>query len=71
MTVNWTDAALGDLRAIEAHIATHSAQYAASMVDRLFDRSQELERFPRLGAVVPEYDDEALRELFEHPYRLV
>jgi plasmid stabilization system protein ParE len=26
---------------------------------------------PLLGAVVPEYDNEAIREVFEHPYRII
>ena len=41
------------------------------MVERIFARSERLEAHPRLGPVVPEYDDEKLRELFEDPYRIV
>jgi toxin ParE1/3/4 len=41
------------------------------MVERIFARSGQLETHPHLGMVVPEYDDEALRELFEDPYRIV
>ncbi len=31
----------------------------------------QLADFPRLGAEVPEYEDESLRELLEGPYRIV
>ncbi len=71
MNVNWTEAALADLRAIDAYISHHSPQYGRSMVDRIFARSGVLADFPRLGAAVPEYADDALRELFEDPYRIV
>ncbi len=71
MIVHWTEAALSDLRAVEAYIARHSAQYARGMIERIFARSERLVAQPQLGPVVPEYDDEALRELFEDPYRIV
>jgi len=71
MNVHWTEAALSDLRAIEAYISRHSAQYGRGMVERIFDRSEQLADQPRSGAVVPEYEEETLRELFEHPYRII
>ncbi len=71
MTVHWTDAAMADLQSIQAYIARHSVQYAQGMVTRIFIRTDLLSDHPRLGAMVPEYEDETLRELFEHPYRIV
>jgi len=71
MTVNWTEMALADLRGIESHFALRSPQYAQIVIDRIFDKAANLATQPRLGAVVPEYEDESLRELFEHPYRIV
>jgi addiction module RelE/StbE family toxin len=71
MIVNWTEAALDDLRAIEAYIARRSPQYGRKMIEDIFDRTERLADFPQLGGVVPEYEDESLRELLEHPYRIV
>ncbi len=71
MTVRWTEAALADLQAAEAYIARHSQQYARAMVERIFDRSELLASHPRLGPVVPEYEEEILRELFVDPSRIV
>ncbi len=71
MNVHWTESALTDLQAVETYIARHSPRYAGGMVERIFARSGQLEEHPRLGAIVPEYDDETLRELFEDPYRVV
>ena len=71
MNVYWTESALADLQAIEAHIGLHSQQYARSMVERIFARAAQLAAQPRLGPAVPEYEDETVRELLEHPYRIV
>jgi toxin ParE1/3/4 len=71
MNVHWTESALADLEAVEAYISRHSPQYARGMVERIFTSSGQLEDHPRLGMVVPEYEDETIRELFADPYRLV
>jgi toxin ParE1/3/4 len=41
------------------------------MVRRLRREAARLEQFPRLGRVVPEYDDSTIRELIVAPYRLL
>lgn len=71
MTVGWASNARRELRAIHDHIARNSPRYAQGMVDRITRRTKQLAQFSRLGAVVPEYEDEAIRELFEHPYRII
>jgi toxin ParE1/3/4 len=71
MSVRWTESALGDLQAIQTHIALHSAKYARATVERLLNRTAVLEDHPQLGAVVPEYGQESVRELAEWPYRIV
>ncbi len=71
MIVNWTIAALDDLRSIQAYIGRHSKTYANGMVNRIFAKTGLLIEQPYLGAVVAEYGDESLREVSEHPYRIV
>jgi len=41
------------------------------MVQRIIDRTEVLTGSPQIGAVVPEYDAEILREVFESPYRII
>lgn len=67
MNIHWTEAALADLRAAEAYVARHSAQYAASLVERIFARTGQLADQPRLGGMVPEYDEESLRKYLNTP----
>jgi len=71
MSVRWTDAALDDLRDIESYFSRRSPAFARGVIDGIFGRTGSLADQPMLGAVVPEFDDVSLRELFEHPYRIV
>lgn len=70
-TANWAENALADLRRIEAYLSRNAAQYAQGVIDRIFACAEQLAAHPRLGAEVPEYGDESIRELFEHPHRIV
>ena len=40
-------------------------------MDRITRKTQQLAQFPQFGAAVPEYEDESIRELLEHPYRII
>ena len=64
MNVHWTEAALSDLHAVADYISRHSSRYADSVVRRIIDRSESLSQHPLVGAVVPEYETESLREGF-------
>lgn len=41
------------------------------MVDRLLARPEALRDFPELGRQVPEAGEQTIRELVEHPYRII
>jgi plasmid stabilization system protein ParE len=41
------------------------------MVQRIIDRTESLPQHPLIGALVPEYDAERLRELLESTYRII
>jgi plasmid stabilization system protein ParE len=71
MKVVWTRSATRELRGIHDAIAQNSREYARGMIDRITRQTKSLARFPRLGPQVPEYEDESIRELFEHPYRII
>jgi toxin ParE1/3/4 len=71
VTVRWTEKAVADLEAIEAHLTLGSERYARALIGRIVDRSERLSQFPQSGPIVTEYGDKSLRELFEHPYRII
>ena len=53
--VTWTPQALDDLEAICWFIARDAPAYAGLFADRAFVASEQLQQFPRLGRVVPEF----------------
>ena len=71
MRVHWTETAQEHLAGIYAYIAQDSPEYALRMVDRLTRRSQQIADVPLSGRRVPEYDMDQIREVIEHPYRII
>ncbi len=71
MKLNWTEAARAHLAAIHAYISHDSARYADAMVDRITRRVEQCRDWPMAGARVPEYDSDDVREVLEHPYRII
>lgn len=71
MIVGWSEQAAAQLQAIRDYLARSSPGYAQTLAERIVQRTETLANFPLLGAEVMEYGDESLRELFEHPYRIL
>ena len=69
--VYWTPEAKRCLKAIQAYIAKDSPVAARGMVERILERSRQLEELPLIGRKVPDYRKEKLRELLERPYRII
>ena len=67
---SWTETATDQLIAIRDYLARTSSGYAQTLAERIVRRTEDLANHPLLGAEVPEYADEGLREVFEHPYRM-
>ena len=71
MSVQWADTAVDQLVAIRDYIAQSSPAYAQTLAARIVARAESLDGQPLFGAEVPEYGDPAVREVFEHPYRVL
>lgn len=69
--VVWTDSAIQDLSDIGEYIAKDSERYAQITVNRLFNSTDILEKHPLAGKVVPEFENESIRELVRGNYRIV
>ncbi|MFD1468598.1 type II toxin-antitoxin system RelE/ParE family toxin [Hymenobacter caeli] len=69
--IRWTNAALADLAEVRDYALQFSARYAEQLIERLIERTDTLAEFPRLGRVVPEYGNAAVRELLDGRYRLM
>ena len=69
--VIWTEYAIEDLRLIHEYISKDSKRYADRFIEKLFERVDQLESFPKSGRVVPEFNSDSIRELIEGNYRVV
>jgi len=67
----WSPRALGDLESICDYIARDSDRYARLFAERVIRLVETIPRHPLLGAVVPEYEREDLRERLFQNYRIV
>jgi len=69
--VIWTDPAIKSLKQIHDFIAIDSKYYANEAVDKIISKSDQLSSFPNMGRIVPEIQNETVREIFVYSYRLM
>jgi plasmid stabilization system protein ParE len=69
--VIWTDPAIKSLKQIHDFIATDSKYYAKETIDKIIQKSDQLPSFPNMGRIVPEIQNNTIREIFVYSYRLM
>lgn len=69
--VVWTEPALEDLKDIIEYIARDSLIYAERFGVRVVEAPRCLMQFPRCGRIVPEFEEENIRELIYGSYRII
>lgn len=69
--VRWSDRAADDLEAIFTYIARDSGYYARRVVLKIMGLVDQIGELPNSGGIVPEYDDDRLRERTYQNYRVV
>jgi plasmid stabilization system protein ParE len=71
MKLEWTEPSLLDMENLRDYIAKDSEYYAARFIARIIDASETLQQLPLIGRVVPEAEDETIRELLFQSYRIM
>ncbi|WP_374087043.1 type II toxin-antitoxin system RelE/ParE family toxin [Methylomicrobium lacus] len=69
--VVWSPEAIEDLESIADYIGRDSEFYARAVVSKILQLARSLKDFPWIGRVVPELNDENIRERFIYSYRVV
>jgi toxin ParE1/3/4 len=69
--LNWTDQSIEDLINIADFIANDSVKYSVIQLKRIRERAKLLRKHPLLGRVVPETNNESIRELILGSYRII
>src|ERR1700757_863952 len=71
MKVIWTPRTQRRLQEIHDYIAQDQPVNAARWMERVLDRGEQIGNQPRSGRIVPEYQRETIREVFEGDYRII
>ena len=69
--VEWTGIAIEDMNDIGEYIGKGSQKYAKIVVERLFTSTNVLKQNPRIGRMVPEFNNPNIRELIRGSYRII
>jgi toxin ParE1/3/4 len=69
--VVWSPEAIEDLESIADYIGRDSEFYARAVVTKILQLARNLKDFPWIGRIVPEINDENIRERFIYSYRVV
>ena len=69
--VKWTDNAIKELDEIALYISKDSLRYAEILISQIYELVGHLTQFPKIGRVVPEYDNPDLREILYKNYRII
>lgn len=69
--IAWSSEAVEDVESIANYIARDSAHYASAVVNRIVACTRNLIHFPLAGHIVPELNDDAIRERFVYSYRVI
>jgi plasmid stabilization system protein ParE len=62
---------LGRAEEIADYMAEIDEEAASNWIDALFETVDKLDRFPKLGRMVPEFAQEEVRELIWNGYRIL
>jgi addiction module RelE/StbE family toxin len=67
----WSPRALDDIDSIASYISRDSTAHASTVVTKIVRVTRTLRRFPFAGRIVPEFEDESMRERFVYSYRII
>lgn len=67
----WTETATNDIKGIYDFIADDSRRYASITANKIYQKVQVLSKNLHIGRIVPEFNDEAIRELIQGNYRII
>ena len=71
MVITWSKPAKDDLRLIYQYIARDSKRYANRVIQDILAKVEPLGILPGLGTIVPELDEENVREISIYSYRII
>ncbi len=71
MKIQWSEPASADLDNIWDFIAKDSEYFASDFILKLIEAVEKVSEYPKLGRVVPEFNNEIIREIIFKDYRII
>lgn len=72
MKISFSNSAVEDLKGIKEYYQEEGVpQIGLNFVEAIIERVEVLSAHPDIGRVVPELDDDSIRELIHPPFRVV
>ena len=71
LEIVWSPTARLDFRDLTLFIAENNPSAANQFRNKILNHIKQLKKFPTSGRVVPEFQDENIREIIQSPYRIV
>jgi toxin ParE1/3/4 len=71
MRILWSPLAVDRVSEIVSYIAQDNPVAAEGWMNTIFEKVEELKKFPESGRIVPETDNKTIRELIYGNYRIV
>ncbi|MGF1546440.1 MAG: type II toxin-antitoxin system RelE/ParE family toxin [Thiotrichales bacterium] len=71
MRVEWSNLARDDLDNLVRYISRDSAFYARRIGEKVVLATRRLREFPEIGRMIPEAEDNTLREIIVQGYRVM
>ena len=69
--VVWSPKAVEDVEAIAAYIARDSPSYAAAVIEKVINITNDLAENAKHGRLIPEIEESTIIEQFAYSYRLI
>ena len=69
--VKWTKRAIEDIYAVREYYLPLSPKFATKVTYQIFSKETLLESFPTVGRVVPELNNESVREIIYKQFRII
>jgi len=69
--VKWSRPSKQDLKQIYNYISRDSTFYAQKVVIAIVEKSETLNVFPYMGRIVPERNEERIREILIYSFRMI
>lgn len=71
MRLIWTDNAINRIEGIAEYIREENPTAGKKWKIAIFEKAQLLRKFPRMGRVVPELNQDEIREIISGNYRII